>query len=69
MVSSIDPTERPIKDAHGREPYQHPALTNVDKLNIRLPRDIIDKDKVAKLALECGMMGVIRWKPRMVRIL
>ncbi|KAM7200386.1 ribonuclease 3 [Naviculisporaceae sp. PSN 640] len=65
MVSSIDPTERPVNDAHGREPYQHPALTNVDKLNIRLPRDIIDKDKVAKLALECGMMGVIRWKPRM----
>ncbi|KAK4215082.1 ribonuclease 3 [Rhypophila decipiens] len=65
LVSSIDPTERPVHDAHGREPYQHPALANVDKLNVRLPRDIIEKDKVAKLALEAGMLGVIRWKPRM----
>jgi len=40
-------------DKFGREPFEHPALANVDKLNARQPADIIHKDKLAKLAREC----------------
>jgi hypothetical protein len=58
--------EAPIEDPHGREPFQHPALANVDKLNSRQPQDIIQKEKLARLAVDVGLSEVIRWKPRLV---
>ncbi|KAK3324901.1 ribonuclease-III-like-domain-containing protein [Apodospora peruviana] len=54
-----------ITDRYNREPFDHPAMANVDKLAFRQPRDLIHKDRVAKLALEVGMMRVVRWKPRL----
>jgi len=66
MVSPIDPTQKPIEDSHGRQPFEHLALTNVDKLNTHQPQELISITKVAKLAHEVGMMGVVRWKPRLV---
>jgi len=53
-------------DKYGRVPFKHPALTNVDKLNVKQPQDIIHKDKLSKLAREIGLPQVIRWKPRLV---
>ncbi|KAK3938020.1 ribonuclease 3 [Diplogelasinospora grovesii] len=57
--------EAPIEDPHGREPFQHPALANVDKLNSRQPQDIIQKEKIARLAVDVGLSEVVRWKPRL----
>jgi large subunit ribosomal protein L15 len=57
-----------IVDDFGREPFSHPALANVDKLNARQPQDIVHKDKLAKLAREIGLPQVIRWKPRLVSV-
>ncbi|KXX75563.1 Ribonuclease 3 [Madurella mycetomatis] len=57
--------EQTIEDPFGREPFQHPALANVDKLNTRLPQDIAQKEKLAKLAIDIGLPEVIRWKPRL----
>ncbi|KAK0742568.1 ribonuclease-III-like-domain-containing protein [Apiosordaria backusii] len=52
-------------DEHDREPFQHPALANVDKLYARQPRDVISKEKIAKLAVDVGLVEITRWKPRM----
>ena len=49
-----------------REPFQHPALSNVDKLMTRQPMNIVTKEKLAKLAIDVGLAEVTRWKPKMV---
>jgi large subunit ribosomal protein L15 len=66
MVSPATRRNSPAQDEFGREPFQHPALANVDKLQARQPRDIVSKEKLAKLALDVGMLEVVRWKPKMV---
>ncbi|KAK0668094.1 ribonuclease-III-like-domain-containing protein [Cercophora samala] len=57
--------EAAISDEHDREPFQHPALANVDKLYARQPQDVISKEKIAKLAFDVGLGEITRWKPRM----
>jgi large subunit ribosomal protein L15 len=69
LVSPATAAEHPIEDPFGREPFQHPALANIDKLNIRQPQDIAQKEKLAKLAIDIGLPEVIRWKPRLVCVL
>ncbi|KAK3905490.1 ribonuclease-III-like-domain-containing protein [Staphylotrichum tortipilum] len=65
MVTPGPAQDAPIRDRLGREPFQHSALANVDKLNTRQPQDVASKDKLAKLAIDVGLAEVIRWKPRM----
>ncbi|KAK3402646.1 ribonuclease-III-like-domain-containing protein [Sordaria brevicollis] len=55
----------PVPDKYGRTPYNHAALANIDKLIHTQPLDIMDKTKIAKMAIELGLLGVMRWKPRM----
>ncbi|OAA55523.1 hypothetical protein SPI_08207 [Niveomyces insectorum RCEF 264] len=52
-------------DPYGREPFSHPALDNVDKLNALQPHHFANPDKISQLAKEVGLPGVVRWKPRM----
>ncbi len=66
MVTPGPPQDAPIRDRLGREPFQHSALANVDKLNTRQPQDVASKDRLAKLAIDVGLAEVIRWKPKMV---
>ena len=66
VMPALAAQDSSIQDPFGREPFQHPALANVDKLNSRQPQDMVQKDKMAKLAMEVGLAEVIRWKPRMV---
>jgi len=66
MVTPGSHQDAPTGDRLGREPFQHKALANVDKLNTRQPQDVASKDKLAKLAIDVGLAEVIRWKPRMV---
>lgn len=56
-------------DEFGREPFQHPVLTDVDKLSYRQPGQIVQIEKLARLGLDVGLGEVMRWKPRMVSIL
>jgi large subunit ribosomal protein L15 len=65
-VSPAPARDAPIKDPFGREPFQHSALANIDKLNSRQPIDVVSKEKLAKLAIDVGLPEVVRWKPRMV---
>ncbi|KAK4678884.1 hypothetical protein QC764_0029050 [Podospora pseudoanserina] len=54
-----------FSDEHGREPFQHPALANVDKLYARQPWDVVSMEKIAKLAFDVGLGEITRWKPKM----
>lgn len=66
VMPALGAQDSPIQDPFNREPFQHPALANVDKLSSRQPQDMVQKDKMAKLAIDVGLAEVIRWKPRMV---
>jgi large subunit ribosomal protein L15 len=67
LVTPVDARDSPVQDSFGREPFQHPSLANVDKLNVKQPMDVVSKEKLAKLAIDVGLPEVTRWKPRMVR--
>ncbi len=58
------PTESPTPDPHGREPFQHPALANVDKLSLRPPQEVFSVEKISKLASHLGTFQIMRWHPR-----
>ncbi|KAL2265932.1 hypothetical protein VTJ83DRAFT_5284 [Remersonia thermophila] len=65
MISPAPARDPPSPDEFGREPFQHPALVNIDKLQTRQPQDIVSKEKLTKLAIEVGLPEVVRWKPKM----
>ncbi|KAK4130362.1 hypothetical protein BT67DRAFT_445726 [Trichocladium antarcticum] len=65
VMPALGAQDSPIQDPFNREPFQHPALANADKLSSRQPQDMVQKDKMAKLAIDVGLAEVIRWKPRM----
>ncbi|KAL2190629.1 hypothetical protein L209DRAFT_746907 [Thermothelomyces heterothallicus CBS 203.75] len=65
MVTPAPAQGSPTQDSFGREPFQHSALANVDKLSSKQPMDVVSKEKLAKLAIEVGLPEVVRWKPRM----
>lgn len=52
-----------------RQPFQHPALADVDKLHDQQPKDVIPIKKLAKLGFDVGLSEVMRWKPRMVSLI
>ncbi|KAL2111279.1 hypothetical protein VUR80DRAFT_10346 [Thermomyces stellatus] len=52
-------------DPYGREPFSHPSLDGVNNLAETQPRNIVHMKAMHKLALDLGMMKVVRWKPRM----
>jgi large subunit ribosomal protein L15 len=66
LVAPTPALDSPAQDPFGREPFQHPALANVDKLSARQPRHIASQDRLANLAIDVGLPEVVRWKPRMV---
>jgi large subunit ribosomal protein L15 len=58
--------DKETPDPYGRQPFEHMALAKVDKLSSRQPHDIMQKEKMAQLALDVGLHDVLRWKPRLV---
>ncbi|SPN98945.1 related to RNase III domain protein [Cephalotrichum gorgonifer] len=64
IISSAEPA-KPIVDPHGRQPFQHPALAGLDHLVEKQPHDVISREKMHKVALEVGLLKVLRWKPRL----
>lgn len=53
-------------DEYGRALFQHPALDRLENLTEFTKAKAVDKKRLAQLAEEYGMMGVIRWVPRKV---
>ena len=56
-------------DEHGRTPFVHEQLASVDNLSVQGPKDVVGKEKLYALATNAGMLDVVRWKPRLVRLL
>ncbi|KAH6892989.1 ribonuclease-III-like-domain-containing protein [Thelonectria olida] len=56
-----------IADEFDRQPFEHPQLASLDNLTMEGPRDITGKDKLYELAVDVGLIDVVRWKPRLVR--
>jgi large subunit ribosomal protein L15 len=56
-------------DEFDRQPFQHPAMEDVDKLTYRQPQQILQTEKLARLALDVGLGEVTRWKPKNVSVL
>ena len=52
-------------DPLGRTPFTHPALDNVDKLQVVQPHHYASPERLSALSREVGLAGVVRWKPRM----
>lgn len=55
-----------VPDEYGREPFQHPALAQVDNLNVEMPVKVVNKEKIEQLAFDAGIDKVLRWKPAKV---
>jgi large subunit ribosomal protein L15 len=49
-----------------REPFENEQLLQVDNLNAKTPSDVVAKEKLHSLAMQVGMLDVLRWKPRLV---
>ncbi|KAF2096111.1 hypothetical protein NA57DRAFT_78883 [Rhizodiscina lignyota] len=56
------PTE--THDEYGRALYHHPALETLDNLTNFTKTEAVDKKRLARLAEQYGLPGVIRWKPK-----
>ncbi|CAK7225393.1 hypothetical protein SBRCBS47491_005874 [Sporothrix bragantina] len=59
------PTPNHPEDVHGRTPFEHPALENVDKLQAVQPHHYASPERLSALSREVGLPSVVRWKPRM----
>ncbi|KAI0020250.1 RNase III domain-containing protein [Xylariomycetidae sp. FL0641] len=61
------PKEAPVEDPYAdrRQPFEDPALRTVDNLTMTQPNDILTLPKLAKIAEDTSLVGVVRWKPRM----
>lgn len=68
IVSKPPLAKQPSPDASGKLPFHHPQLAAVDSLSRSGPKDLASVDKLYKLANKMGMLDVVRWKPRLVRI-
>ncbi|OJJ06980.1 hypothetical protein ASPVEDRAFT_65518 [Aspergillus versicolor CBS 583.65] len=51
-------------DPYGREPFSHPALKGLDNLTSNTKKFMTDKSKLAEIARQYELEGVLRWSPR-----
>ncbi|KAK1143870.1 hypothetical protein N8T08_005983 [Aspergillus melleus] len=51
-------------DAHGRQPFSHPALEGLDNLSHNTKNFLTSKSNLAELARKYEMDKVLRWSPR-----
>ncbi|PLB35745.1 mitochondrial 54S ribosomal protein mL57 [Aspergillus candidus] len=51
-------------DAHGREPFTHPALDGLNNLSQGMKDFLISKTQMAELAQKYELQKVLRWSPR-----
>ncbi|KAF2841520.1 hypothetical protein M501DRAFT_917241, partial [Patellaria atrata CBS 101060] len=63
LNTQVQPT---IADPHGREPFQHPALTGLSKLTDETKNAVVGHTKLCSIASMYGLLPVTRWKPRIV---
>ncbi|KAL1957034.1 hypothetical protein VTO42DRAFT_6411 [Malbranchea cinnamomea] len=54
---------KPPRDPYGRKHFTHPALDGAEILSSRTRAELLDKKKVVDLAMQYGLLGVLRWLP------
>lgn len=52
------------KDPHGREPFVHPATTNVEALSVGAKAFFMHHTPMSRLAEEYSIPSVVRWQPK-----
>ena len=57
------------EDFYGRRLFRHPALQNLPQLTSDAKTRMLDVKKLGEVGANCGILGVLRWKPRKVRLL
>lgn len=67
-IVAKDPMSPPKRDHYKREPFLHPNLQSVDNLATKGAKDIAGKTNLSTLAADVGLIDVVRWKPRKVRL-
>lgn len=66
LLAQPDLPEIPRTSKDGREPFRHPAMDILTKLSRELRQDHTRQLRIAGLAMDFGLQGVVRWKPRVV---
>ena len=66
LLHRTDGTMADPPDRHGREPFRHPVIDLLPRLTERGRLEIANTRRMANLASQNGMLGVLRWKPRKV---
>ena len=66
MQNPANSSGRSSEDAHGRQPFTHPALEGLDSLTNSTKMMLTSRLKVAGLAQKYGMHNILRWSPRKV---
>ena len=56
----------PSTDTYNREPFNHPSLEGLAKVQAVDLGDVLSKQRVGQLARSYGIDQVTRWKPRNV---
>lgn len=67
ITSAPDATNIP-EDPFGelRQPLDDPALRSLDNLSSTHPSDLFTLKKMTSLAIDTGLVEIVRWKPRLV---
>lgn len=64
-----EPADEPVAEPEGfRQPFEHPALANIDKLSLVQPQTLLSQRRLTKLAIKNGLHNVVRWIPRNVSL-
>lgn len=66
ILTRAEAVEEHLGDPWKREPFQSPALANVDKLSVNRPQDHMSIQELARVGTKMGLDQVVRWKPRNV---
>lgn len=66
ILTRAGAVEQHLGDPWKREPFQSPALANVDKLSVNRPQNHMSIQDLARVGSKTGLEQVLRWKPRNV---
>ncbi|KAL5615617.1 hypothetical protein BROUX41_005656 [Berkeleyomyces rouxiae] len=66
MIATSAPKETVSEpDEYGRKPFDDALLASLDNLSLQQPKDIVSIENIERVALDVGLLKVLRWKPRM----
>ncbi|EEP78981.1 conserved hypothetical protein [Uncinocarpus reesii 1704] len=67
MQNPASHSQKLPEDPHNRTPFAHPALDEIEVLSSPTAETLTEKKRIAALARQYELEGVLRWLPRMPR--